>query len=363
MEREYILTINPGSTSTKVSLFREDEEIKTKKIDHRKDDLEKYDNIYDQYNYRLELIKNWLEEENIPMKNLRALVGRGGLLRPLPGGTYLVTDPMIDDLRCGIQGEHASNLGGILAKALGDMEDIPAYIVDPVSVDEFKEVARISGLKTIERKSLVHALNIKAVAHRRAREVNKNLEDLNLIVAHLGGGISIAPLEKGRIIDVNNAKEMGPFSPDRTGGLPIGDLVTMCYSGDYTLNQMKTMISGKGGLFSYLGTVDGIEIEKRIKENDQYARLIYDAMAYQIGKEIGAYATVLKGRVDNIILTGGLAYSNYLVDLIRDMISFISDIIIYPGEDEMDALNQGALRVLKGGEVAKIYEDEVKLNG
>jgi butyrate kinase len=363
MERRFILAINPGSTSTKISLFEDESELKTHKIDHNKEELEKYDRIRDQYDYRLNLIKSWMDDEKIQLNSLIAVVGRGGLLRPMPGGTYDVSSLMIEDLNLGIQGEHASNLGGILAKGLADLEGISSFIVDPVAVDEFNDVARISGLNGIERKSLVHALNIKEVSHRRANELNKDLKDLNLLVAHLGGGISIAPVEYGKIVDVNNAKEMGPFSPDRTGGLPIGDLVNMCFSGKYTLKDMKTKVLGKGGMFSYLGTMDGREVEKRIENNDEYAKLIYDAMAYQIGKEIGSYATVLKGKVDNIILTGGLAYSNYLVDRIKQMVNFIAEIIVYPGEDEMDALNKGALRVIKGQEKAKIYEDEVNING
>ncbi|WP_353097518.1 butyrate kinase [Tissierella praeacuta] len=363
MDRKYVLAINPGSTSTKVSIFEGDKVLKTFKIDHKKEDLDKYERVADQYDYRLNLIKDWLESENISTNLLIGVVGRGGLLRSMPGGTYAVTDAMIEDLKVGIQGEHASNLGGMLARGLVESEDIPAYIVDPVAVDEFHDIARISGLKEIPRKSLVHALNINAVAHRRAKETNKNLEDLNLVVAHLGGGISIAAVEKGKIIDVNNAKEMGPFSPDRAGTLPVGDLVKLCYSGKYAFNKMKIMLHGEGGLFSYLGTMDGREVEERIKSGDEYAKLIYDAMAYQIGKEIGAYATVSYGNIDSIILTGGLAYSNYLVDRIKGMIDFISEVIVYPGEDEMEALNKGAQRVINGEEKVKIYEDEVEING
>ena len=363
MEKKYLLAINPGSTSTKLSLFEGETEIKTYKIDHEKKDLDNFKNIPDQYEYRLKLIKSWLKGQKISLESLLAVVGRGGLLRSIPGGTYLVTDKMIQDLKIGIQGEHASNLGGMLAKGIGDLVETPSYIVDPVSVDEFEDIARISGLKEIERKSLVHALNIKAVSHRRAEEINKELKDTNLIVAHLGGGISISPIKDGKIIDANNAKEMGPFSPDRAGTLPVGDLVKMCFSGKYTLDKMKLMLQGEGGLYSYLETMDGREVEKRIKEGDKYSKLIYDAMAYQIGKEIGMCATVLKGNVDNIILTGGLSYSNYLVDKIKEMILFIAEVIVYPGENEMDALNKGGLRVIKGEEKAKIYEDEVEING
>lgn len=361
MKKELILTINPGSTSTKVSVFKDEEEIKSYKIYHKDEELKKFKRIIDQYDYRLNLITDWLEKENIPVESLRAVVGRGGILRPIPSGTYLVTEKMIEDLRIGIGAEHAANLGGILAKGIADKANIPAFIVDPVSVDEFEDVARISGLKEIERKSQIHALNIKAVSHRRAKELNRDLKELNFIVAHLGGGISVAPVRGGCMIDVNNASEMGPFSPERTGSLPVGDLVKMCYSGKYTLEEMKEKIKGKGGLVSYLGTVDAKEVERKIAEGDKYAKLIYDAMIYQIGKEIGMMATVLKGKVDNIILTGGLAHSEYLVENLKDMISFIAEVIVYPGEDEMKALNQGALRVLSGKEEAKIYEKEAAI--
>lgn len=362
MDREYVLIINPGSTSTKVAIYKEEDDVKTYKLQHSKEELERYRKVSDQYEYRLNLIYNWLKEEKIHMKNLKAIVGRGGMLRPMPGGTYLVTDKMIKDLEVGIGGEHASNLGGMLARGIADKEGIKSFIVDPVAVDEFNNVARISGLKEIERKSQVHALNIKAVSYRRAEELNKDLKDLNLIVAHLGGGISVAPVEGGRMIDVNNASEMGPFSPERTGGLPVGDLVKMCYSGKYSLEDMKEKIKGKGGLMSYLGTIDGREVEQKINEDDKKAKIVYNAMVHQIGKEIGAQATVLKGKVDNIILTGGLSYSKYLVDGVKEMVGFIADVIVYPGEDEMDALNQGVLRIIKGKEKAKIYEEEVKFN-
>lgn len=359
---KYILTINPGSTSTKVTLFEGESEFKSYKIDHEKKDMDIYETIFDQYGYRLELINNWLADENISKEDIRAVVGRGGLLRPMPGGTYRVTDRMVEDLKVGIQGEHASNLGGLLAKGIADENGLQSFIVDPVAVDEMNDIARISGLNLINRTSLVHALNIKAVAHRRAEELGKTIDDLNFIVAHLGGGISIAAMENGKIIDVNNAKEMGPFSPDRTGGLPMGDIMEMCFSGNYSLKDMKRKIQGEGGLYSYLETMDGREIESRIEKNDEYAKLIYDAMAYQIGKEIGSYATVVCGNINNVILTGGLSHSDYLVGKIKSMISFLGEVVVYPGEDEMDALNKGALRVLEGQERPKIYEEEVVFN-
>mgnify|MGYP000096964483 CR=1 FL=1 len=360
MSREYILVINPGSTSTKVALYKGKEKVFNEKIDHPSDELSKYEHIIDQYDYRLNLIVEWLNKIGVSTDSLRAAVGRGGMLRPIPAGTYLVTDVMVKDLKDCVGGEHASNLGGMLAKGIADSQGIKSFIVDPVAVDEMNDIARISGMPEIKRKSQLHALNIKAVSHRYAHENNKNLQDINLIVAHLGGGISVAPIEKGRIVDVNNANEMGPFSPERTGGLPVGDLVKMCYSGKYTYNEIKAKIKGKGGLVAYLGTNDAREVQERINNGDERAKLIFMAMAYQIAKEIGAMATVLRGTVDAIILTGGLAYSEMLVDKIRSMTNFIAPIVIYPGEDELDALNEGVLRVLEGEEKEKIYENEVR---
>lgn len=359
MTRKYVLAINPGSTSTKLSIFEEEIEIKSNKVEHDRIELEVFSHVIDQYQYRLELILKWLMDEGINLNELIAVVGRGGLLRSIPGGTYTVTDFMIEDLTNCINGEHASNLGGLLARGIADMVQIPSYIVDPVSVDEFKDVSRISGLKEISRISLVHTLNIKAVINRRAKEINKNVEDLNFIVAHLGGGISISPIEKGKIIDVNNANHGGPFSPERAGTLPCGDLVKLCYSGKYTYQEMKSMIQHKGGLYSYLGTSDAREVYNRILQGDKYAELIYDAMAYQIGKEIACSAPPLKGKVDNIIITGGLAYAAYLLGKIEEMVKFIAPIIIYPGENEMEALNLGVLRVIHNKEKHKIYDEEV----
>lgn len=354
-----VLAINPGSTSTKVSIFEGEKEIISSKIIHPKEELDKFKTIGDQYPYRLSLIEKWLEENSIPLERIIALVGRGGLLKSMPSGTYLITDIMVEDLRNEVGGSHASNLGAILAKEIGDLIGVKSYIVDPVGVDEFHQVSRISGLKEIPRTSLLHTLNIKAIAHRWADELGRDLHSMNLIVAHLGGGISVAALENGRAVDVNNAIQMGPFSPERTGQLPVGDLVKMCFSGKYTYEEMKMKLQGSGGLMSYLNTTDGERIMERILNGDEYAKLIFEAMAYQIGKEIGSASTVLKGRVDDIILTGGLAHSNYLVELIKEMVEFIAPVVVYPGEDEMNALNQGVLRVLKGISRVKIYEDEV----
>lgn len=356
---KYVLAINPGSTSTKVAIFEAYELINEKNLNHPTEELEKFKKITDQYDLRKNLILEWLEEMNINIDDLKAVVGRGGLLRPMPGGTYEITEPMLEDLKIGIQGEHASNLGGLIANSIAKMGDIKAYIVDPVAVDEFDDVARISGIPEIERRSLGHALNIKAVGHRVATELNKSFNDASLIIAHLGGGISVAPVHKGRILDYNNANEMGPFSPERTGSLPVGDLANLCFSGKYTYSEMKVKLRGKGGLTAYLGTNDGREVQKMIDSGDERAKLIYEAMGYQIAKEIGAMATVLKGDIDAIVLTGGLAYSKKLVEFISPMIDFIAPVILKPGGDEMVALNEGTQRVLIGDEKAKIYENEV----
>jgi butyrate kinase len=360
MQRENLLVINPGSTSTKVAVFRNTENILQKNLNHSAEEVAKYEKITDQFHYREEMILDWLKEEKIEVESLVAVVGRGGLLKSMPSGTYKVTDAMIEDLKIGVQGEHASNLGGIIAKGIADSQGIPSFIVDPVAVDEFDDIARISGLPELPRKSLVHALNIKAVARRAAKDMNKDLTELNFIIAHLGGGITISPVEEGRIIDANNANDAGPFSPERAGTLPVGALIKLCYSGKYTQAEAKKMILGKAGLVGYLGTNDARDVLKMIENGDKKAELIFDAMTYQIAKEIGSVATVLKGKVDAILLTGGIAYSNLLCEKISKRVQFIAPVKVYPGEDEMLALAEGTQRVLNGEEQAKIYENEVK---
>lgn len=359
MTREYVLAINPGSTSTKVAIFKDKENLLQKNLSHAPEELEKFKKITDQFEYRKNIIVDWLKGEGYETSTLKAVVGRGGLLKPMPSGTYKVTDTMIEDLKIGVQGEHASNLGGIIAKSIADIEGIDSFIVDPVAVDEFEDIARISGMPEIPRRSLLHALNVKAVAHNVAMGMDKKVEELNLIVAHLGGGISIVPLMKGKMIDANNANEMGPFSPERAGGLPVGDVAKMCFSGEYTYVEIKNKMRGKGGLVAYLGTNDGREVEKMISNGNEEAKLVFEAMAYQIGKEIGAMATVLNGKIDGIILTGGIAYSKFITNYVKDMVEFIAPIILKPGEDEMWALNEGVHRVFSGQEDAKIYEEEV----
>lgn len=357
--RRYILVINPGSTSTKVAVFDGVKNIKQKNLSHSAEEISKFDKITDQYEFRMNAILNWLKEEGFATSELSAVVGRGGLLKPMPSGTYMVTDAMIEDLKIGVQGEHASNLGGIIAKAIGDNEGIRAFIVDPVAVDEFEDIARYSGLPQLPRRSLVHALNIKAVSRRAAEKLNKKLEECNFIVAHLGGGISVAPLKNGKIVDVNNANEGGPFSPERAGGLPVGDLVNIAFSGKYTYKELKKKMIGLAGLVGYLGTNDAREVEAMIESGNEKAGLIFKAMAYQIAKEIGACAAVLFGKVDRIILTGGLAHSKRLTQEISKRVEFICPVELIPGEDEMQALAEGAYRVINNQETAKIYEEEV----
>lgn len=354
-----ILTINPGSTSTKVALFDGDRRLKQSNLNHSIEELDRIGRIADQYEYRLKIVLDWLNEQRINPEELAAVAGRGGLLRPIPGGTYSVTQAMIDDLREAVVSEHASNLGAMLAKGIADMAGKPSFIVDPVAVDELEAVARISGLPELERRSLSHALNIKAVAHRLANDVNRPLAELRLIVAHLGGGISIAPLLEGRIIDVNGANDMGPFSPERAGGLPVAAVVKLAFSGKYSQQEFKKRVIGKAGLVGYLGTNDARDVERMIESGDKKAELVYKAMAYQIAKEIGGMSTVLSGKVDYTVLTGGLSYSKMLVSMIEDMVGFIAPIKVYPGEDEMQALAEGTLRVIRGREKPKIYENEV----
>ncbi|XJZ26160.1 butyrate kinase [Bacillota bacterium Lsc_1132] len=356
-----ILIINPGSTSTKIGVFDNEVSIMEKTIRHDSEIIHSFDNIMDQYEFRKRTILEALEENGINISKINAVCGRGGLLRPIAGGTYTVNQTMLSDLRSGFAGQHASNLGGILAYEIASGLNIPAYIVDPVVVDELEPIARISGFPLIERKSIFHALNQKAVARRVAQEYGKNYEEMNFIVAHMGGGITVGVHHKGKVIDVNNGLHGdGPFSPERAGTVPAGDLVSLCYSGEFYLDEIMNKLVGNGGLFGYLGTNNAVEIEKRIENGDKKAKLIYEAMAYQIAKEIGSASTVLYGKVDAIILTGGLAYGTRFLKMIMDRINWIADVIVQPGEDELQALAEGALRVLRGEERAKEYPGKIQ---
>ena len=307
--------------------------------------------------FRKELILDFLKSKNFDVKELSAVIGRGGLLKPIPGGTYKVSEALLEDLRVGKQGQHASNLGGLLAKEIAGPLGIPAYIVDPVVVDELAPVARYSGLPELPRISIFHALNQKAVAKRYAKEQGVPYDTLNLIVAHMGGGVSVGAHQGGRVVDVNNTLDGdGPFSPERTGSLPVGALVKMCFSGKYTQAEIAKKINGKGGLNAYLGTNDMRDVTRMaFEEGNQEAENVFHAFTYQVAKDIGAMSAVLCGKVDQIILTGGIAYSDRVVDEIRQRVSYISGITVYAGEDELLALAQGGLRVLKGEEEALDY--------
>lgn len=351
-----ILAINPGATSTKYGVFEGEKVVLKKTLEHQGGELDQFSRVFDQYQYRLDLITDGLSEADISLQSLDGVVGRGGLLKPLMGGTYAVNEGMVADLEKAERGEHASNLGGVIAYNLANQLGIPAFIVDPVSVDEMEPEARLSGLPDLPRVSMSHALNSKAVARKVAKEMGKKYDEVNFVVAHLGTGISISPHRKGRMIDVNNAQEEGPFSPDRCGGLPAKMLTKLCFSGKYTHKELMTRIMGSGGMYAYLGTKDIREAEKRAANGDKDADVVLDAMAYQVAKEIGAMSAVLAGDVDGIILTGGIAYSQRIVDGITRRVRFIAPILVVPGEEELESLAQGAIRVLQGEEQARIYQ-------
>jgi butyrate kinase len=356
-----MLVINPGSTSTKIGVFDNEISILEKTIRHDSRMINSFVNIIDQYEFRKNTILETLDKEGINISKLSAVCGRGGLLRPIEGGTYAVNEIMLDDLRTGFAGQHASNLGGIIAYEIASGLNIPSYIVDPVVVDELEPIARISGFSLIERVSIFHALNQKAVARRVAKGLGKNYTELNLIVTHMGGGITVGVHKQGKVIDVNNGLHGdGPFSPERAGTVPVGDLVALCYSGQYFRDEIMKKLVGQGGLVGYLGTNDAVEVEKRIGAGDEQASLIYEAMAYQVAKEIGAASAVLAGKVDAIVLTGGLAYGKGFVKSITDRINWIADTIVHPGENELQALAEGALRVLRGEEKVKEYPGTFK---
>ena len=353
-----ILAINPGSTSSKIAVYDNKDEVFSITLRHSVEELAPYPKIIDQYDFRKKIIIDSLTNAGIEIDSLDAIVGRGGLIKPIPGGVYRVNDELIADLRKEILGEHASNLGGILAneisKEIGD--NVPAFIVDPVVVDELDDISRFSGIPELPRISIFHALNQKAVARRFAREKNQKYEDLNLIVVHLGGGITVGAHKKGKVIDVNNGLDGdGPFSPERAGSVPVGALAKLCFSRKYELHQVRKMITGKGGLVAYLNTNDAGQVEKMIEGGDEKALLIYKSMAYQISKEIGSCAVSLKGEIDAILITGGLAHSEMVVGWIKERISFLAPVFIYPGEDEMKALAESVFYALNGEQEIKEY--------
>lgn len=351
-----ILILNPGSTSTKIGVFEDETQLFEETLRHSTEEIAKYASIVDQKDFRKEVILNVLKEKNFDIKTLDVVVGRGGMLKPIPGGTYATTPDLIHDLEIGKQGQHASNLGGILAKEIGDEVGVPSFIVDPVVVDELEPVARMSGVPELPRTSVFHALNQKAVAKRYAKEKGVPYSDLNLIVVHMGGGVSVGAHKNGKVVDVFNALDGdGAFSPERAGAVPVGALVKMCFSGQYTEKEVYKKLVGNGGFNGYVGTNDMRELVKRISEGDEKAKAVYDAFVYQVSKNIGSMACVLKGKVDQIILTGGIAYNEGVVNSIKDYAGFIAPFTVYPGEDELLALAQGAIRVMSGEEKPMEY--------
>jgi butyrate kinase len=357
--RTRILVVNPGSTSTKISVFEGENEVWKLKLDHSMEELAPYEKIFDQYNFRESVILSELEKAGYTIKSFAAIVGRGGVSKPIPGGTYTVNQGLLNDLESGIYGEHASNLGAPIASKLGMTAGCPAFMVDPVVVDELEPPARYSGHPAIRRRSIFHALNQRAVARKVAREMGKGYDECNFIVVHLGGGISVGAHRRGRVVDVNNALDGdGPFSPERSGGLPSGQMAALCFSGKYTLDQVKKMIKGQGGIVAYLNTNDMRLVEDRILGGDLEWREVYHAMAYQVAKEIGAMAAVLQGDIDAVIITGGIAYDKQFVGWMEDMTGFLAPMRVIPGEMEMEALATGALRVLSGQEMPRTYESD-----
>jgi len=350
------LIINPGSTSTKIGVFEDETLLFEETLRHSTEEISQYASIVDQKDFRKKIITDLLEKKEFDIKSLDVIVGRGGMLKPIPGGTYAVTDELLEDLKIGKQGQHASNLGGILAREIGDSIGVPSYIVDPVVVDELMPIARYSGVPELPRKSVFHALNQKAVAKRYAREQGVPYESLNLIVVHMGGGVSVGAHENGKIVDVFNALDGdGAFSPERAGGVPSGDLIKMCFSGQYTEKEVYSKIVGKGGFNAYLGTNDMRDVVKRANEGDTVAAEVKDAFTFQVAKDMGSMACVLKGKVDQIIVTGGIAYNAAVVDALKERAGFIAPFTVYPGEDELLALAQGAIRVMTGEEKVMEY--------
>lgn len=348
-----VLVINPGATSTKISIFEEEEEVFKKSIDHSASDLAPFEHVIDQFEYRKKLIEQALNDAGFKPQDFDAVCGRGGLLKHIPSGTYVVNDRVLKDIYNPPYGEHASNLGTILAKSIADEANVKAYFVDPVSVDEMTQIAHVSGFAGMQRESFFHALNQKSMARKAAQKLGKNYEDVNLIVVHMGGGVSVAAHEKGRVVDVYNVKDEGSFSMDRGGSLPVNAVINFCFSGK-TKAEVKKILGTQAGVYSYLGTRDFREVEDSAFSGDEKAKLVFDSLVYQYCKDIGAMAAVLKFNVDAIVLTAGMAHSKRLCDAITDYVGKLAPMIILPGEEEMRSLAEGALRVLHG-EKPKVY--------
>ena len=354
-----ILAINPGSTSTKFGVFTKDGAELVHSVRHTNEDLAQFRGrpMLDQLDYRAGLIKSELQKAGYAGGEFEAVAGRGGLLPPVASGSYLVDDLMLEQLRLARRGEHASNLGAVLAHFFANAARVNAYVVDPVSVDEWQKCARISGSALVQRSCLCHALNTKAVARRFAREQRREYQEMRLIVVHMGSGISVSAHQEGRMIDNNNGEE-GPFGIDRSGSLPVQQLIKICFSGVYTQNQLNYLVFGGGGLSSYLGTKDLVEVERRIDAGEEQAATVFEAMVYQIAKEAGSMASVLRGKVDATLLTGGMAHSKRIVSLLHGYLDWIAPIKVYPGEDELRSLSDGVFRVLSGEEQPKTLQLE-----
>ena len=350
------LIINPGSTSTKIGVFEDETLLFEETLRHSTEEIAKYASIVDQKGFRKDIISELLKEKNFGINSLEMVVGRGGMLKPIPGGTYAVSDELLEDLKVGVQGQHASNLGGILAREIGDSIGVPSYIVDPVVVDELEPISRYSGVPELPRISVFHALNQKAVAKRYAKENGKSYDALNLIVVHMGGGVSVGAHKQGKVIDIFNALDGdGAFSPERAGGVPSGALIRMCFSGKYTEKEVYKKIVGGGGFNAYCGTNDMRDVSKMVQEGDAKAAEVRDAFIMQVAKDIGSMACVLNGKIDQIIVTGGIAYDKTVVAGLKERAEWIAPFTVYPGEDELLALVQGGLRVLNGEEKAMVY--------
>ena len=350
------LIINPGSTSTKIGVFEDETLLFEETLRHSTEEIAQYASIVDQKDFRKQIILDLLKEKDFDIHSLQVIVGRGGMLKPIPGGTYAVSDALLADLKVGVQGQHASNLGGILAREIADSIGVPSYIVDPVVVDELMPISRYSGVPELPRTSVFHALNQKAVAKRYAKEQGVPYESLNLIVVHMGGGVSVGAHEQGRVVDVFNALDGdGAFSPERAGGVPSGALIKLCFSGQYTEKEIYKKFVGAGGFNAYCNTNDMRDVEKMVQGGDEKAAEIREAFIMQVAKDIGSMACVLKGKIDQIIITGGIAYDKAVVAGLKERAGFIAPITVYPGVDELLALALGALRVMNGEEKAMIY--------
>jgi len=351
-----LLVINPGSTSTKIGVFEHETELFETTLRHTTEEIEKFEKISDQKDFRKEIILNFLKEKEFDTKELSAVVGRGGLIKPVESGTFIINKKLLDDLENAVSGEHASNLGGLLANEIAVELNIPSFIVDPVVTDEFDDVARFSGIPEIVRKSAFHALNQKAIARKYCKENSKNYEEVNLLVVHLGGGISVGVHKNGRVVDVTNAIQgEGPFTPERSGELPVLDVIELCFSKNYTKQELIKRVKGNGGFNAYLNSNDMKTIVEKAKAGEKNYAEVYDAFIYQLCKEIGKMSTVVKGNVEAILITGGMAYNPTIMADIEERVSFIAKIFVYPGEEELLALVQGALRVLNGEEKTKEY--------